>query len=351
MNNFNKKLIKNQLKKFLTLFIIIIIYYLFIIHLNKVQAQQISLSISPPLLEMIIKPGKSVVVAYTLKNFSDPVIINTKVLPIKPIDNLGHIEVLNELEGPVRFSLDNSEINLDQPFFLKSGQSQQLLLRIRIPEEAPEGDYYYSFFSQTQAPPTKEGETSSRMRASIGANILITISNSEQVEVKGRIGLFDLLSRFKLKIFNNIINIVESSDKIPIVLKVENQGKNLIKPHGLIELRGNFGEKADYEILPNNILANSQRLLVATGSAEVNCPTKGKKPIYCQQPVTLILSGFFIGRYRLSTTINFGEGTPHLFASTSFIAIPIKLIGALGIVFSIGILIIKRLSHKEKTSR
>ncbi len=316
----------------------------FLILTTFTYAQQVSLSISPPLLEMIIKPGKSVVIAYTLKNFSDPVIINTQVLPIKSKDNLGHIEVLDEFEGPVRFSLDNSEIKLGQPFFLKSGQSQQLLLRIRIPQEAPEGDYYYSFFSQTQAPPAKEGETSSRMRASIGANILITISNSGQVEVKGRIGLFDILSRYKLKIFKNIIHIVESCDKIPIVLTVENQGKNLIKPHGQIELRGNFGEKANYEILPNNILANSQRLLVATGSAEVNCPTKGKKPIYCQQPTTLILSGFFIGRYRLSTTINFGEGTPHLFASTSFIAIPIKLIAVLGVVFFIGILIIKRLS-------
>jgi len=339
--------IKKLLSFFFCFFLGVTCYML---NVTGVGAQQISLGLSPPLLELVIKPGKSVVIGYKLENFSDPVIITTKVLPFKPKDDLGRIEMLEEFEGPIRFALDNSEIDLGQPFFLKTRQSQQLLLRIRVPEKAPEGDYYYSFLCQTQAPPTKEGESSSRINAGIGSNILITVSEAGQTEIKGRISFFDVLSRFQLNLFNNVLNFFESSDKIPIVLIVENRGKNLIKPYGAIELGGNFGEKARYEILPDNILANSQRLLNATASAEIDCPASGNKPFYCRRPATLLLSGFFVGRYRLSASINFGEGTPNLFASTSFIAVPLKLIIAIVVVFFIGILVIKKLSLPDKTN-
>lgn len=320
---------------------------LFLILTSPVSAQQVSLSLSPPLLEVFIKPGKSIVVAYNLQNFGDPTILVANVLPFEPKDDLGNIRIKEEFEGPIRFSLDNADLQLEQPFFLKTHDRQQLLLRIRVPEGAPDGDYYYTLLAQTQPPPTTEGAASSRARATIGSNILITVTGSGMVEVKGKIALFEVLPRWIFNFFGKKLRLFDSNDKIPVILIGQNQGKNLIKPEGEIVLKGNFGEMAKYEIVPQNILAQSQRLLIATPSAEFDCPEKGNKPIFCRQPITLLLSGFFIGRYNLSTNINFGETSPKVFASTSFVAIPFKLLLAVFVALVIGIFLIQKLAKND----
>src|SRR3989339_854222 len=126
-----QKYIINIKNIFAFLFVILIFNFCF---LHYSYAQQFSLSISPPLLELFIKPGKSIMVAYNLKNYGDPTFINLKILPFEAKDSLGNIRIKKEFEGPVRFDLDNSELKLDQPFFLKTNDTQQILLRIRIPE-------------------------------------------------------------------------------------------------------------------------------------------------------------------------------------------------------------------------
>src|SRR3972149_1602861 len=135
-----------QFSKLLTL-ILFVSWSLFLVPLAN--AQQVSLSISPPLLELFIKPDKSIVVAYKLENLGDPTFLNLKILPFEAKDSLGNIRVKSEFEGPVRFSLDNSDLKLNQPFFLKTNVSQQILLRIRIPGNITDGDFYYSLLAET----------------------------------------------------------------------------------------------------------------------------------------------------------------------------------------------------------
>ncbi|MBI5123228.1 hypothetical protein HZA75_05205 [Candidatus Roizmanbacteria bacterium] len=312
-------------------FIIFITFIIFIIIITptpKAYAQQVSLSISPPLLELFIKPGKSIMIAYKLDNLGDPAFINLKVLPFEAKDSLGNIRIKPEFEGPVRFSLDNSDLQLEQPFFLKTNGSQQILLRIRIPENITDGDFYYSLLAETAPPTASEGIGSARAKATIGSNILVTISNSGNIDIKPRVVLFDILS--KLKIF-------DSTDKIPVVLTIENKGKNMIKPEGQITLKGNFGETAKYDIISKNILAESQRLLEATPSADIGSTGFARKT-----PTSLILSGFFIGKYNLSTQISFGENSPTIFGSTSFFAFPFKITGGVLLTILIIIFIVKR---------
>lgn len=311
-------------KLFLTLTLILI---LFLILPLTVKAQQIALSLSPPLLELFIKPGKSVLIAYNLENLGDPAILSSKVLPFAPLGNQGGIEIKKEFAGPIRFYLDNANLKLTEPFFLKTKDRQQLLLRLRIPEGAPEGDYYYTLLVETKQSSGFEGNTASLAKATIGSNILITVTESGQVDIKGKVAIFEVLPRYRFNLFGQIIKIFESTDKIPVVLILENYGKNLIKPQGEIGLLGNFGERAKYNLLPQNILAQSHRLISATPSAEIECLNKN-----CQ-PASLILSGFFIGKYRLSTTVNFGEGTPNIYAHTTFYALPLKFL--IGVLISI----------------
>ena len=304
---------------------------------NPSFAQQVSLSISPPLLELFIKPGKAIMVAYKLDNLGDPTFLNLKILPFEAKDNLGNIRIKPEFEGPVRFSLDNADLTLDQPFFLKTNYSQQILLRIRIPENITDGDYYYSLLAETTPPTASEGIGSARAKATIGSNILVTISNSGNIDIKPKIALFS--TRGGLTLGQNI-KVFDSSDKIPVVLTIANKGKNMMKPEGQISLKGNFGETIKYDIISKNILAESERLLEATPSATINCDQGREQK--CLFSTTLILSGFFIGKYNLSTEIRFGENSPTIFASTIFYAFPFKIAGGILLATVIIIFIIKR---------
>ncbi len=291
-------------------------------------AQQVSLSISPPLLELFIKPGKSIMIAYKLDNLGDPTFLKLKVLPFEAKDNLGNIRIKPEFDGPVRFSLDNSDLQLEKPFFLKTNGSQQILLRIRIPENIVDGDFYYSLLAETIPPNASEGIGSARAKATIGSNILITISNSGNIDVKPRVALFSTRGGF------GDWKIYDSFDKIPAVFIVENKGKNMIKPEGQISLKGNLGMTAKYDIISKNILAESQRLIEATPSADLS------SSIY--NPSSLVLSGFFIGRYSLSAQVSFGENSPTIFGSTSFFAFPFKIVGGILLATLIITFIIKK---------
>jgi hypothetical protein len=184
------------------------------------MAQTISLSLSPPLIETMVKPGKSLLVAYTLENNADPAIMHAYVRSFEPKGNTGAIKIKDELEGPVHFSLDNSDIELDKPFFMKPNGSQQLLLRIRIPEGAPEGDYYYTLLASSEPPSMAISSSASGARATIGANILITVTQSGYTKVNAKIALFDVLSHFSLP-FIGKIHLFDSSDKVPVSFKMK----------------------------------------------------------------------------------------------------------------------------------
>lgn len=326
--------LKSKSKSFAIL--VLVLSFWFCVLRFPVNAQQVSLSISPPLLEVIIKPDKSIMIAYKIGNHGDPVYLNARLVNFEPRDNLGNIKLKNDLTGPIRFSLDNADRELERPFFLKTGESQQLLLRIRAPEGAPEGDYYYTLLAETLPPTSIDGIVTSRAKTTIGSNILITVTESGVVEVKPRVVLFDFLSN--LNIFGQKLRIFDSFDNVPLVFIVENKGKNMIKPEGKINLTGNFGEKQQFDVVPKNILSDSQRLIEATPSAQTTFNNK---------PVSLLLSGFFIGYYRLSTQLTFGENSPTIFASNNFFAFPFRLTFGIIVVVIISVMIIKRFSKDD----
>lgn len=326
----------NTLKRFITIAIVGIILLI----PTSTHAQQLSLSISPPLLEVVIKPGKSILVAYTIYNLADPSVLRATVSTFEPSDTVGNIRIKEALDGPVRFSLDNAEFQMGEPFFVKTKDKKQLLLRIRVPEGAPEGDYYYTLLASSQPSPGGEGFSSSQASGRIGSNILVTVTNSGRVDLKGKISTFETYTGFLFNFFGRQIRIFDSADTIPVKLVVENQGKNLIKPNGDVTLTGNFGEKAVYDILQQNILAQSKRLLIATPSAQLTRPLP--------EPATLVLSGFFLGRYKLSTQMNFGEGAPNIYGQTTFFAFPIKFFIGFLVVVAVGIYLVRKLGTPRK---
>lgn len=298
-------------------------FWVFGVSTPHIFAQQMSLGISPPLLETIIKPGKTIMVAYRLDNFADPAVVTAKILPFTPYDIDGKLKIKKEFEGPIQFSLENADVQLNSPFLLESNKSQQALLKIRIPEGTPEGDYYYTFIFETKPPIGFEGNSNSNTKASIGSNILLTVSNSGNIEIKGGISDFRVIPTFTFSILGKEFSFFESSDKIPVILTLENKGKNFIKPYGNISYNLNSKEQKKYTLLPQNILGESKRTIIATPSAQINCTNNEKM---CKLNPSLIIDGFHVGKYNLSLSVNFGEDTPTHYMNISFIAIPLKII-------------------------
>ncbi len=322
--------------KLKNLFLSIFIVGIVIILPKNIFGQYFNLSITPPILETIIKPGKSILVAYTIKNNGDPIVLYPSVVSFEPKGNNGNIKLKNGLEGPVRFKLDNSKLKLDKPFFIGNNKSSQLLLRIRVPDNAPEGDYYYSFILKSSPSPPKEGKSTTATKVTIGSNILITVTKSGRIDLKGKIVLFETIPHYKIKILGKNINIFDSFDKIPTVLLIENLGKNLIKPYGKISLKGSFGLHSEYDLIPNNILSHSQRIIKTKQQIEYcNKHT-------CLNKSSLTLSGFFIGKYVLSSKVSFGQNSPVLYKKISFIAMPVKILAVILLISVILVILLAR---------
>lgn len=300
-----------------------------------VRAQSVSLSVQPPLVEAAIKPGKSILVGFTVANTGDPTIISAHVSTFVPRGIDGHIVLTDTQDTPIRFNLENSNIELGKPFFLKDQKGQQLLLKLRVPEGTPEGDYYYTFFVQNELGRRIEGVPSAQTQARVGANMLVTVTKTGDVEVMGSIGKLSITPRFTFSIFGKTYPIIESSDQVPVSLILQNTGSNLIKPRGSIELKGSFGEKATYSLVSQNILRKSSRLIQASQSATLSTQLPS-------QNSSLTLKGFFVGKYTLSAVVNFGDVSESKSATFVFYAIPYKLIAAFVIVLILSAYALKK---------
>lgn len=316
---------------YLVMSIIFLLSFLFI-HSTPVYAQSISLSLSPPLVQGIIKPGKSILVAYTIRNGGDPAIVVPNVLPFRPGGKNGQIVLQKKLSGPLQFKLQNDANALDEEFLLQTGKSMQLLLEINVPQTTPENDYYYSFLISTKNPQTENSDTTSIAQGAIGSNIILTVSKTGESIILPTVETFSLAGG--TKVGNSIL--FDSFDKIPVELVVKNNGKNMFSPQGNIQLKGGMGGRAIYTIIPQNVLSHSIRKLIATPSAQLATGNSS----------SLNLSGFFIGGYDLSATLQFGVGTKTLYAQTKFFAFPFKLSLAVGISILIFIFIRRRLSEE-----
>jgi len=274
---------------------------------SKAQAQTYSLSIWPPLLEVMIQPGKTITQVYKISNSGDDQILTAKILPFEPSDSVGNIHLLSlpGLLNPLSFSFQNEQISLGSPFLLKSGEGKDLVLKLLVPKTTPEKDFYASLVFET-SPEGKIGQSQSQAAAKIGSNLLITVSLTGEPEKKAKILEF------------STPKIIDSFDEVPFFLEIKNIGRAFFKPFGEINIEGILGQKDKIELLPENILTDSSRIL--------NIPPWKEK--------------FIIGPFqaRVEFTIDqspsSGEVTAEekLSAETNFLALPYKAILALIVV-------------------
>ena len=276
-------------------------------------AQQVTLTLDPPIVQAKIKPGKAIIVAYTVENLGDPTNLQFLIRPFTPVGELGSLAPLPQMEGPVQFNLENADVEMEKPFFFPSKEKKQAVVRIQVPLGVPDGDYYYLVLAETVPAFSVGGQSTGVASASIGAPLLISITDSGITEVKTTIADFSFIPDYILTIGNNIVRIVDNAKALPVICSVRNMGKNLVQPQGTITDQ-NGSHKRVYSLIPQNVLSNSQRILkVDSGEDTLSSNT------------TLSLSALSIGAHTLTAQISYGENTPIQFKSLTFVALPLRL--------------------------
>ncbi len=246
----------------------------------------LSLSIYPPLIEIVSQPGKMISQTYELSNQSkEDVEVVVRVLPFKPKGTQGKIDLfLNKASFDKSinwFSLENPGKQINIPFKIKAEQTEKLALKIKIPLEAEEKDYYYSLTIKALPHILSKGQTRAKINGLIGSNLLLTVSQTEKTSSDLNIQVFRPINSF---LFSNIF---DSLDIISFQGIVKNKGKNFQKIEGKIEIK-DLNDKTiqNIPLLPTNVLSGAEREVICLDKK--NCQLS-KKPFWGSYQAVLTL--------------------------------------------------------------
>lgn len=311
---------------------IITIIFLSLIFLNlskgKVSAQNIHLTIWPPLLEVTMQPGKSITQVYKLANKGDTNLVMTSSLhSFSPADEFGNIKLTDkQSEASDWISFQNADLDLGQSFNLPVGKEQEVVLKIKTPSYAREKDYYFTLIFSTNPAAYKSFQPQSEAQAKIGANILITVSESGEPQRKAEIVEFSLKNGFLPQ--GSKWQIIDSFTQPEFILRIKNNGQSLFKPMGSISINW-LGRKYILDLLPENILVDSIR--------QAGCQKAEEEGGFLCQ----LNSKFNIGYYKAKVEFDLDKVGDQYQRELYFFAIPLKAIFIIIILIIISFFIFK----------
>ena len=298
---------------------------------SATQGKTLSLGIWPPLLEVMIQPGKSITQVYKIANPSESdVVLTSLIASFTPADERGNIELItNNSQLENWFTFQNADLKLGQDFVLKAGKEQEVVLKITVPAGTTEEDHYATLIFETVPNPFLGGQTTTQARVKIGANILLTVSQTGAPVRQAKIKEFSL-ANFQFSILN--FQLVNSFDKPEFILRLQNTGQAFFKPTGTITINGWFNQKYTLDLLPENVLTNSVR--------QIGCqkdPPSGETSANPQ--LCVIGSKFLLGRYVAQAELGLDKADDEYQKEIIFWAIPAKLLfGILTVMVSLVII-------------
>jgi len=333
-------------KKFLNLILFFLILSAFTLILNTHQANAdgISLSLSPPLIQVRLSHTTGNKPQLTLQNQgNDPLSIKVLLKPFRPLGEGGQIEYFKEDQISNNYKKILSQIKLTDEgqvrtnFDLGPKQKKDLKLLFNMPEEEPTSDYYFSVVflgrevgSSSQPPASPAGgstfssqlstsKASSILNAGIASNIILSIGNEKP---RGYIEEFS--APFLLQ-----------SGPVGFTVRVKNEGRNVIRPKGIILIKNIFGQTiARLDLDRVNVLSASTRSLTDTQTALAR-RSLGEGG---STPKVLWPEKFLLGVYTATLKLAISDQGPIYIQSIVFVALPINLV--LGVLAAIIITII-----------
>jgi len=274
-------------------------------------AQSLGLGIYPPLLEVTIMPGKSITQVYKLTNSGEIDLMMTSAMyAFEPSDETGGVKLISDTQSlqPIFFDFLNANLKLGQTFPLPAGETQEVVLIIKVPETATEKDYYATLLFQTNPMASLGGLSTSQTQTKIGGNLLLTVSRTGEPFKKA------IIEEFRLSNCSQFC-FIDSFTPPQFLLKIKNAGHSYFKPFGKITLKGWLKQEESLDLLPQNILSDSTREIQCQIDDQVApCQTKSK---------------FLIGPIRAKVEFGLDDLSSQYHQEFRFIALPIKLTMAL----------------------
>jgi len=242
---------------------LIVILTLSLTGARQASAADIGLSINPPLLKVVVRPGKTITNVYKVENLSSTnKILIARLIPFTTADDQGNPNIDPRATAPWLgyFSLANSFIKLNEPFEIKSGQSEQLILSINIPITAPLRDLYATLLVTSYGNSVASSLQGTTLSASIGSNLLISISSSATPSTILKITDFIPEEGKYLKIGDYYI--LDNITPIFFTAKARNEGDFTAETKGIFKIERNEKEPINMQsVLPQYVLSKSQRKL------------------------------------------------------------------------------------------
>lgn len=220
-----------------------------------------NLTLSPPQIEFVLKPGITLIQAYQITNNSQQSItLNTEVLPFVPQGGSGSVSYSSLLANPnISFSLNNANLKLGQPFTLAPQESRQLVLKIKASPQTELADYYSTFFVYQSTDLSANDTSLSQSVGKIGSHVLLSVSNSESPKIEGQIKKFSITPKIK-DVFFTPLNFSS---------QIQNNTNYFFKSLGKITISKNQKIIKQLNLDPQNVLANHNRLLLCEN--QTNC--------------------------------------------------------------------------------
>lgn len=275
---------------------------------TSVRADSATLSISPPVVEIMLAPGKKISQTFNLKTTTQNLTLTPELHPIKPSGSRGHSSVdplpLIPSSIPATITITGPNTSPTLTFEAANVESAQ--------------DIYLALVFQTDA---ADSPTSTTLSPAISALILLTINPTDILPI-------DL----ELKNFEPAL-LHDTWLPLKISPQAQNKSKIMIRPEGKYEIIAINGKTIFSKTLyPNLILGESSRTLELSAG--------DKEP-----PTDLSWSPKWsnLGPYRLRLTLTSQGGTNLTVVEKTIWLVPIRL----GIILTLLLIIYLTLIYKR----
>ena len=309
-----------QLKKALIIIVTGIIFLPSFFILAQVENKAEGVTISPPISEIQIEPGNTVVRKIKITNpISKQIKLYPSALDFKAKGETGEPLFLPPSLERRSYSLA-SWISFSKSFLiLEPEEVEEFEYTIKVPDKAEPGGHYGVVFFATEPPKLEEDVNKVAISTMVGSLIL--------AKVPGQITEKALLEEFstdkKLYLKNN---------KVKIISRVANVGNVHFKPVGEITIKNIFGKtegKLSFNEQTSNVLPDSIRKF------ENNWESKK----------------ILVGPYTATAKYIYGESEKTLEGKVTFWIIPWWLILIVALLVLIAIYLIWRRKKKKKDKR
>lgn len=250
------------------------------------NAEDVTLSISPPLFELTANPGDSLTNKIRLSNRSNQQQqISVLKLNFTALGEEGGVDLTEEASN---FSLA-SWIDVDkEAITLPAGQDHIFDFRIDVPSTAEPGGHFGSIIFKAAPTPLKDG-SGSAVSPEVGALLLVKVSG-------------DIREQASIAEFFADPGFYENGP-FNLVTRVRNEGNVHFKPRGTVTISNMFGQEvSSISFNERNVLPDSIRRFESEWNP----------------------SGLRFGRYTATVSLVYGSEDKILTATTSFIVFPWK---------------------------